>query len=118
MDMMRRIVFMIHYKCGDIVLLEYPFSDFGSLKKRPALIIHDTGDDDVILARITSQLYDSEYDVYIQNWKNSNLLVPSVVRCHKIASLQKNIIERKLGILDRIDFDNFKEIFNKFIKIK
>jgi mRNA interferase MazF len=106
---------MIQYKCGEIVLLEYPFSDISNIKKRPALVILDTGDDDVICARITTQIYNSNYDVNIINWQNSNLLAPSVIRCHKIATLEKRLIIRKLGSLIENDIENFKNVLKSSI---
>jgi len=39
---------------GDIVLLKFPFTDGISFKKRPALIINDYDDGDIIVCRITS----------------------------------------------------------------
>jgi len=53
---------------GEIVLLKFPFTDGLSLKKRPALIINDYNDGDVIVCRITSQIYQTKYDIYIENW--------------------------------------------------
>ena len=43
------------YRPGDVVLLVYPFTSGEGAKKRPALVLLDTGDDDVVAARITSQ---------------------------------------------------------------
>ena len=56
---------------GDIVLLRFPFTDGKKYKKRPALIINDYNDGDIIVCRITSQIYNTKQDVYIKNWKKS-----------------------------------------------
>ena len=56
---------------GDIVLLRFPFTDGNKYKKRPALIINDYNDGDIIVCRITSQIYNTKQDVYIKNWKKS-----------------------------------------------
>ena len=74
---------------GDIVLLQFPFSDTQSVKRRPALVIWDSPDDDVLVCRITSHAYHTEMDVVIENWETIGLLAPSVVRIHKIACLEK-----------------------------
>jgi mRNA interferase MazF len=50
---------------GDIVLLKFPFTDRKSYKKRPALIINDFDDGDIIVCRITSQIYNTKNDFYL-----------------------------------------------------
>lgn len=85
---------------GDVVLLKFPFSDTKSYKRRPALIITDTIDGDIIACRITSQIYETKNDVYIHSWEKSGLKLPSVIRVHKIATLDKSLIEIVLGHID------------------
>ncbi len=86
-------------KFGDLVLLSFPYSDQSTFKKRPALVICDLNDEDVILCRITSHLYNSEFDVLIHKWKEAGLLLPSVVRVHKMATIDKDLIDFKIGNL-------------------
>jgi len=59
---------MSTYKFGEIVLLQFPFTSGSGYKKRPALILFDSGDADVIVARVTSQMKTDAYDIEIQNW--------------------------------------------------
>jgi mRNA interferase MazF len=47
---------MAAYAAGDIVLLQFPFTDTAGSKRRPALVLLDTGDDDIVVARVTGQL--------------------------------------------------------------
>lgn len=91
---------MVNYKLGEIVLVKFPFTSNLGFKKRPALIINDTNDGDVIVCRVTSKLYNSVYDIELKNWNQNGLQLPSVIRVHKIASLEKNMIDRKLGEID------------------
>ncbi len=93
---------MATYTLGEIVLVKFPFTSNIGFKKRPALIIKDTNDGDVIMCRITSKLYYSPYDIELKNWRQNGLQLPSVVRVHKLASLEKNMIDRKLGDVDKI----------------
>lgn len=92
---------MANYTLGEIVLVKFPFTSNIGFKKRPALIIKDTNDGDVIMCRITSKLYYSPYDIALKNWRQNGLQLPSVVRVHKLASLEKNMIDRKLGDVDK-----------------
>ena len=85
---------------GDIVLLRFPYSDRQTFKRRPALIVNDYNDGDIIVCRITSQIYNSKQDVYIDNWEKSGLKLPSVIRVHKIATLEKDMVEIIMGKID------------------
>ena len=97
------------YSIGDILLIAFPFTGGGASKKRPALVLLDTGDADVLVARITSQTSNSEYDVMIEEWQNSGLLVPSYIRLHKLATLEKVLIDKKLGELSAVDLEKVRE---------
>lgn len=95
---------MKQYNPGEIVLLSFPFSDARTEKRRPALIMLDTGDDDIIVARITSQPPRNSFDLELIDWEKAGLLIPSTVCISKIATLEKNIVERKLGKLTPDDW--------------
>lgn len=84
---------------GDIVLLKFPFTDGKTYKRRPALIINDFDDGDVIVCRITSQIYNTRNDILIEDWQKSGLKLPSVIRVHKMATLEKDLVEIIMGQL-------------------
>jgi mRNA interferase MazF len=75
----------------------------------------DTNDNDLIVARVTTGLYSSVYDVMINHWRDAGLLAPSVIRTHKLATLGKGLVERELGVLGTEDFEKFKKVFNENI---
>jgi mRNA interferase MazF len=52
-----------------------------------------------VVARVTTQLHRTPNDVAITDWQGSGLLAPSVVRTHKLATLEKALIRRRLGRL-------------------
>ena len=52
-----------------------------------------------LLPEITSQIYQTPFDVQLDEWKAAGLMLPSVVRVHKLATLQKSLVERRLGKL-------------------
>ncbi len=85
---------------GEIVLLKFPFTDGKTFKKRPALIINDFNDGDIIVSRITSQIYNTKNDIYIEHWDKVGLKLPSVIRVHKLATLEKNMVETVMGEID------------------
>ncbi|MBN1927723.1 MAG: type II toxin-antitoxin system PemK/MazF family toxin [Prolixibacteraceae bacterium] len=98
---------------GDIVLLKFPFTDDKTFKRRPALVISDLNDGDVIVCRITSQLYETKYDVVIEDWQESGLKLPSVIRIHKLATLEKEIVELVIGKVDASIKEKVKEKITK-----
>ncbi|HEY9812559.1 MAG TPA: type II toxin-antitoxin system PemK/MazF family toxin [Candidatus Sericytochromatia bacterium] len=92
------------YQPSEVVLLSFPFSNATGLRRRPALVLLDTTDQDIIVARITSQITNTLFDAYLTDWEQSGLLLPSVVRVHKLATLEKGLVERKLGVLTTNDW--------------
>lgn len=101
---------------GDIVLLKFPFTDGIQFKKRPALVLLDTQDEDIIVCRITSKLYDTAYDIMIEKWQVSGLKLPSVIRLHKLATLEKNMIFATLGMIDDQTKKNIRQAISGLIK--
>jgi mRNA interferase MazF len=93
---------MTNYQAGDIVLTAYPYTGAGS-KVRPALVLLDMGDADVLLARVTTQLHSTPYDVTLTGRRQAGLLASSVVRLHKLAALEKTSIIRILGRISPSD---------------
>lgn len=98
---------------GDIVLLKFPFTDGATFKRRPALIINDFDDGDVVVCRITSQIYKTNNDIFIDYWKKSGLKLPSVIRVHKIATLDKEIVEIVMGQIDNQLKEKVRTIISK-----
>ena len=73
------------------------------------LLILDTADDDVIVARITSQITQTAFDVEIIEWQQAGLMRPSVVRLHKINTVEKHLLERQLGTLQPNDWKKVRQ---------
>lgn len=92
------------YKQGELVHLFFPFADAATAKRRPALVLLDTGDEDIVVARVTSQMSRTVYDVDIVEWSQAGLLLPSVIRVNKLATLEKRIVERRIGELSSGDW--------------
>jgi len=71
-----------HYQSGEVVLVSFPFADATGARRRPALVLLDTGDADIVVARVTSQIVRTVFDVELVEWQQAGLLLPSVVRIH------------------------------------
>jgi mRNA interferase MazF len=94
---------MINYQPGELLLIAFPFAGGSQGKTRPALVLLDTGDADVLVARITTQGHHSSFDVPLTDWQAAGLRVPSVVRLHKLATLEKQLVIQQLGHLQSGD---------------
>lgn len=92
-------------KPGDIVLIRFPQSDLEVGKLRPALIIAVAPGRhaDLLLALITSQTQQAvpKFDEMIEaddaDYKLTGLKVRSVVRLARLASVESNVINARLG---------------------
>ncbi len=98
------------YSFGDIVIVNMPYSNFRDAKVRPALVLLQSPDNDVLLARISSQQPITAFDFNISDWRKLNLAKPSVVRFDKITNIDSVNIKRQIGFLDQTqkqDIRNF-----------
>ncbi len=96
---------MTSYEFGDIVLVAFPQSGTSQRKRRPALVVLDIGDADVVLAPITTRERSGRGDYRLRDWSAGGLLRESWVRLAKIACLEKRDITRRLGRLTDVDRD-------------
>ncbi len=102
-----------NFQPGDLVLLAFPYTSGTQSKDRPALILLDTGDADVVVARVTTQPASTRFDVSLAEWQASGLLALSTVRLHKVATLEKSRIRRVLGALQPADRQRVSAILNQ-----
>jgi mRNA interferase MazF len=95
---------MQNYHSGDIVLMTLQFTAGTGAKRRPAIVLLDTGDADMIVAPITSRAGRAIFDVNLAEWQQAGLLLPSIVRVHKPTTAEKRLVERTLGTLTADDW--------------
>ena len=104
------------YHPGDVVLITFPFTHFKKTKKRPALVLLNVGDNDVLVARITSKITHANFDVVMSEWKEIGLVLPSIVRIHKLATIEESVIEKKIATLHKKDWVNICATARKLFK--
>ncbi len=97
---------------GDVIVLEFPFSDLKISKRRPSLIIKVPKGEDVIICQITaeSQRKDVEVPISKNEFIIGELRKNSYVRIDKLTTIRKTKIKYKIGSLKQ---DKFNEILNK-----
>ena len=108
---------MTSYNFGDIVLIGFPHTDLKRISKRPAIVLYDSGDQDVLLARVTTQEHTAETDYKIPDWKKSGLLAESYIRLGKQATIEKRFMIRKLGTLETKDIEVLKSILKRMLQL-
>ena len=96
------------YSPGEILLAALGFSNQSGVKNRPVLVIRDGGDDDLLVVPITSHAGRSQQDIFVNEWRNSGLRLPSVARLEKLATIEKSAIVRPLGALSKTDRSQIK----------
>ena len=106
---------MTNYRPGDLVLIAFPFSTGTQTKDRPALVILDTGDADVLVGKITRRRYSTPFDISLTDWRAAGLLAPSVLRAHKLATIDKKYVRRTLGSLSPADRPNVSSAFHQIL---
>jgi len=106
------------YKQGTIILVPFPFTDLSSVKLRPAVVVSKPyfTEEDLIVAFISSIIPANlrQTDILIQktakDFKMTGLKANSIIRCDKIATLDKKII---IGVIGAISKRRLEEIAKK-----
>lgn len=101
-------------KKGDIILISFPFTDLTGSKLRPAVVLA-SNELDVTVAFITTQLkWREEFDVLLSPTVMNGLEMDSMIRLSKIATLDVELVEGKLG---NVIMDDILLINNSLIKL-
>ena len=108
---------MTTYKFGDIVLIGFPHTDLQGMSKRPSVVLYDSGDQDVLVARITTQQYTTEADYKVADWKKCGLLAESYIRLGKQATIEKQYILKRLGTLASPEIRNLKSVLKQILSV-
>lgn len=110
---------MTEYKKGDVVLVNFVFSDETGIKHRPALVVssdvYQAGRQEIIIAAITSRtdrLLIGDY--LLDGWQSAGLLFPSVAT-GIFRTVKQSMVEKKLGAIKTTDMkrmdDNIRVAF-------
>jgi len=97
------------YNRGDIVPVNFPFTDLSATKQRPALILWPNHRvTDVLVAAITSQipaqLSSDEFAIPAAELAVCGLPKASIIRLTKLVSLNEQLVIKKIGQLPRATF--------------
>jgi mRNA interferase MazF len=103
-----------------VVLVPFPFDDLSGAKPRPALCLtNEIGKlKHVVIAFISSNLGQKllDSDIILEKgsdfWQGTGLQVDSLVRLHKLVTIPKSLMKRKLGMINETLRD---EVYEKLM---
>lgn len=89
------------FTVGDVVLITFPYADFSTFKKRPALVVGKAEFNNLILCQITSKAGISKRAILIadKDFAEGGLNLDSFARPDKLFTVETSIIEQRLGKL-------------------
>lgn len=113
--------FMTPFKQGDVILVPFPFTDFSTLKQRPAVIISANNfnhhSDDVIIVAISSHLSDKkmyEYRLSEMERKMAGLPLASSIKLGKVVTIDQRLVRK---CIDKLSSETMKKILAELAKI-
>ncbi|HZL13110.1 MAG TPA: type II toxin-antitoxin system PemK/MazF family toxin [Verrucomicrobiae bacterium] len=93
---------MTPFKVGDVVSVEFPFSDFQTYKRRPGLVLV-AGEMDLLVARLTTHPPRESSDVAMKRWSEIGLPRASTIRLTKLVTIDHRLVHHKIGRLHSND---------------
>lgn len=103
---------------GDILIIEFPFSNLKNSKRRPVLVLKVPKGEDLIVLQITGSSYENSVEIIINNidFMQGSLNRESFVRIDKLASVEKSLIAYKIGSLKKEKFFEILERTCSYLK--
>lgn len=109
-------------KTGEIVVVDYPFTNLIQTKIRPAVVVTTTDDKhkDVVLCLISSVVPPklNKTEILLHPNAINNLRAPSVIKVYRIATVQRNKIVSKIGKLSTNELTTFILAFQSLVQPK
>jgi len=98
---------MTTFSQGDVLLIPFPFTDFSTLKQRPAIVLSsdtfNNSHSDVVVMAITSQIPQNipseDYLLSQEEIELAHLPKSSLIKTGKIVTINKMLVRKKLGTL-------------------
>lgn len=99
------------YSKGDIVIIQFPFSDLMNAKKRPMLVLAEKGQD-IIGCAITSNLQSE--GIGCKNFSEGSLPLESKVKYWQLHTIMKSLVVKKIAKLSK---QNHALVLNEIEKL-
>ena len=103
---------------GDIVAVNFYFSNLTDTKRRPTLVLLSLEGEDIILAEITTKIrnYVGDIELSEKDFEKGKLKYKSIIRLAKIFTINKTLISYKIGSLKKEKIDEVVDTFCNLFK--
>lgn len=103
---------------GDVLIIEFPYSNLRIVKRRPVLVLKVPKGDDIIVAQMTANSYEEPVEIILrrEDFNQGGLKKEGYIRIDKIASIEKSLIKYKAGSLKQRKFNEIVDKICFFIK--
>ena len=105
---------------GDIVIVNFPYSNLIEEKARPAVVVTVSEDSyrDVIVCMISSVIPRSilNHQLILSPSKNNNLRAISILKVGRIVTIENNKVIALIGKLDKEELKKFKISFKSLVE--
>ena len=102
------------YSKGDIVVINFPFSDLINAKKRPMVVLADKGED-IIGCAISSNPYSD--GIPIENFEEGGLPLKSKIKYWQIHTFLKELAIKKIAKISKTTHKELLEKINELFQI-
>ena len=108
------------YDFGDVLVVEFPFTDGSRSKRRPAVVVSSAGYNgsslDVILLAVTSQIGPSgeELEAVLVHWQAAGLAKPSALK-PVVFTLERSMIRQRIGVLESSDVLQLRGLLSQIL---
>ena len=101
---------------GDVVVLEFPYTDLSKTKKRPSLIVAELKGDNIILCQITGQLRPDQDLIHLgkDNFQSGSLHKESFIMPSFLFTIHKSKVSYIAGKLKQ---GKIKEVEKRLCEI-
>ncbi|MCU5595113.1 type II toxin-antitoxin system PemK/MazF family toxin [Bacillus mobilis] len=110
---------MLKGKVGEVWYADYPYEeDKSSTKARPAVIVFEVDDDEVVAIKLTTHEARAcdQFDVELVEWKHAGLKHKSTARVSKFEYLKRSQLLNKKGDLHPDDEDRIAKSLMRFMQ--
>src|SRR3989344_7290292 len=103
---------------GDIVVINFPYSDLATYKKRPVFVVKVPKGEDIIVCQITSTSSEKSVEILLNDneFEQGKLKMHGNIRIDKIFSVEKSMIDYKIGYLKKEKIQDILDNVCLFLK--
>ncbi len=91
---------------GDIILINFPFTDLSGIKLRPAIVLLSNNEDCTVCFVTTQKLHQELTDIELNPSEENGIKLPSLIKPNKRATLRIDLAKGKSGSLNLREIDD------------